>query len=96
MGILQYEHPAVDTIDISNPLLKAITKYKNHHNAKLIKNTFNLNTYSFHYVDESGIEKQIMNVTNSKTSEDSDIPVKITKDNLDIFKKNQEFILGIK
>lgn len=96
MGILQYKHPAVDTIDISDLLFKATTKYKNHHSTKLIKNTFNLNTYSFHYVDESDIEKQIMNVSNSKAPQDSDIPVKITNDNLDIFKKNQEFMSGIK
>lgn len=70
MGILQYKHPAVDTIDISDLLFKATTKYKNHHSTKLIKNTFNLNTYSFHYVDESDIDKEIINLNNFKPYQD--------------------------
>ena len=39
-----------------------------------------------HFVDESDIEKEIMNLNNSTTSQDSDIPVKIIRNNLDIFK----------
>ena len=40
MGIPQYEDPTTDTSDISEPILKAMTKYKNHPSARLIKNTF--------------------------------------------------------
>lgn len=37
LGIPQCEDPTVDN-DISNPLLKAIVKYKNYPNVRLIKN----------------------------------------------------------
>ena len=88
MGIPQYEDPTIDTSDISNPFLKALAKHENHPSVRLIKNTFkNFSTFSFHYADESDIEKEIMNFNNSKASQDSDIAVKIIKDNLDIFKK---------
>ena len=52
----------------------------------LIKNTFkNLTISSFHYVDKSDIEREITILNNSKASQDSNIPAKIIKDNLDIF-----------
>ena len=52
----------------------------------LIKNTFkNLTISSFQYVDKSVIEREITILNNSKASQDSNIPVKIIKDNLDIF-----------
>ena len=48
LGIPQYEGPTVDTSDISDPFLKAISKYKNHSSVRRIKNNFkNLSTFSF-------------------------------------------------
>ena len=44
-------------------------------------------TFSFHYVDESDIKKEIMSLNNFKASQDSDIPIKIIKNNLDTFRK---------
>ena len=86
LGIPQYEDPTDGTSDISESLLKAIAKYKNHSGIMLIKNTFkNLTISSFHYVDKSDIEREITILNNSKASQDSNIPVKIIKDNLDIF-----------
>ena len=68
-------------------MLKAIAKYQNP-SFRLIKNTFeNSSTFSFHYVDESGIIKEIMNLNNSEALQDSDIIVKIIRDNLDLFKQ---------
>ena len=76
-GITQYEELIVDTSDISDLLLEAIAKYKNHPTVRFIKNTFkNLSTFKFHHVDERDIEKEVMNLNNSKASQDSDIPVK--------------------
>ena len=78
--------PIVDTIDISDSLLTAITICKNHPSITLIKYTFkNLDTFSFHYVDESDTEKEITNLNNSKPSQDSVTPFRINKDNLDVF-----------
>ena len=73
-----------DTSDISDPLLKAIAQYKKHLSARLIKNTFqNLsNTLSSHNVDESDSDKEMMNLYKSEAWQDSYIPVKIIKDNL--------------
>ena len=84
----------IDTSDISDLLLKVIAN-KTHLTTKLIKNTSkSLSTFSFDYADESDIEKKIMDLNNSKSFLDSDILVKIMKDNLDIFKKM--YISGIK
>ena len=81
--------------------MKAIAKCKNHPSVRLIKNIFkNLNTFSFHYV-----QKEIMNLNDTKISQDSDtsdIPAKIIKDNLDVFNPNKaelfedSFFLGRK
>ena len=73
-------------------MLKAInnhsTKNKSDPIVRLIKGTFkSSSTFSFEHVDESDIEDKAMNLNNSKASQDSDIPVKFIKDNLDIFKK---------
>ena len=88
LDISQYEDLTVDTRYIYDPLLKAIEKYENYPSFRIIKSTFkNLSTFSFHYVDESDIEKEIIGLNNSKASQGSDIPDKIIKNNLDIFKK---------
>ena len=80
MDTLHYEDQTVDTSDISNSLLKTIAKYKNHPTIKLIKNTFkNLSNLSFHYLDESDIEKDILNLNKCKASQNSDIPVKLLR-----------------
>ena len=47
----------------------------------------NFSNFSFYYVDESDIEKETVNLSNSKASQDPDIPLKINNNNLDIFKK---------
>ena len=45
--------------DISDSLLKAIAKYKNHPCVRRVKNNYkNLTTFSFQYVEESNIEKK--------------------------------------
>ena len=92
LGILQYKDSIIDASDISSLMLKAInnhsTKNKSGPIVRLIKGTFkSSSTFSFEYVDESDIEDKAMNLNNSKASQDSDIPVKFIKDNLDIFKK---------
>ena len=66
MVILNFED---STIDVADPLLKSIVKYRNYPYIKLMKNSFeNASTSSFHYVNQSDIEKEIMNLNNSEAS----------------------------
>ena len=59
LGIPQYEGPTVDTSDISDSLLKAIAKYKNHPCVRRVKNNYmNLTTFSFQYVMRNQILKK--------------------------------------
>ena len=49
--------------------LKSIAKYKCHSSVRLnkkLKTPKNLSTFSFRYIDESDIEKEIMNLNKSK------------------------------
>ena len=56
-------------IDVADPLLNSIAKYRNYPYMKLIKNSFeNASTLSFHYVNQSDIKKEIMNLNNSEAS----------------------------
>ena len=73
-----------DTSDISNPLLKAIAQYKNHPSTRVSKNPFkNLsNTSSFHNVDESDSDKEMMNLYKSEALQNSYIPARFIKDDL--------------
>ena len=66
--------------------MKAVAKYENHPTVRPFKNTIeNSSTCSFHYVNESDTEKEIANFNYSKVSQDSNMPVKISKGNLDDF-----------
>ena len=45
-----------------------------------------MNTFSFCYINESGVVKKIMNLNISKASLNSDSPAKLIKENLKAFK----------
>ena len=66
--------------------VKAVAKYENHPTVRPFKNTIeNSSTYSFQCVNESYAEKEIANFNYSKAWQDSNMPVKISKGNLDDF-----------
>ena len=66
------------------PVSKAIKKCKNHPSIKLIK-TNNENNVSFRFqeIQAIEIEKELKNLDCSKVSQDSDIPTKIFKNNIE-------------
>ena len=86
LNIPQYEDPTSNTIGIDGPVLRTIEKYKNHPSIKLIK-TYSENNVRFRFqeIQATEIKKVLKNLDCSKASQDSDIPTKIIKDNVDIF-----------
>ena len=87
LNIPQYEDPTSNnTNGIDDPVLRAIEKYKNHPSIKLIKtNSENNASFRFQEIQAIEIEKELKNLDCSKALQDSDIPTKIIKDNIDIF-----------
>ena len=69
-----------------HPTLKAILKYKNHLSRSIIKR-FCERFSSFHFsqVDKNTVLKEITKVSLNKSVQDTDIPVKILKENADYF-----------
>ena len=70
--------------NISDTVLKAIVKYRNHPSITAIKRISNSNDlFSFDIVDREKIFKEINSLDHTK----ADIPTKIIKENADIFQK---------
>ena len=63
--------------NISDPILKAIVKYRNHPTIKAIKRVSNSNLLSFDIVDRKKIFKEISRLDYRKACQESDIPTKI-------------------
>ena len=70
---------------ITDPVLKAIEKYKNHPSVKKISDKYDKNSFSFHHVSLDEIKKEIQNLDTKKACQDTDIPTKIINKNFDIF-----------
>ena len=77
--------------DITDPGFNAIKKYENHPSTKTIKHFTSGKDLKFSFIFETKnkILAEIHNLDNKKACQESDIPVKIIKDNADIF---SEFI----
>ena len=60
-------------------------KYKNHPSIIAIKEKPKNEKFSFHEVNNEKIERGIMRLNKNKASQKSDIPIRIIKDNVDIF-----------
>ena len=77
--------------DITGPVFNVIKKYKNHPSIKKIDHFMSGKDLKFSFVFEAKnkILAEIHNLDNKKASQESDIPMKIIKDNTDIF---SEFI----
>ena len=69
-----------------HPTLKAILKYINHPSISIIKR-FSERFSNFHFsqVDKNTVLKEIMKLILNKSVQDTDIPVKILKENADYF-----------
>ena len=73
--------------NITNPTYLAIEKYKNHPSILTIKNkmqSLGHPSFSFQYVSHDQVLKEVNKLNPRKASQDSDIPVKIIRENIDI------------
>ena len=73
------------TENIADLNLKAIFKCKDHPSIPALLGNCEKETSSFSEVNIEDIEKDILKLDQNKTSQHSDIPIKIIKENLDIF-----------
>ena len=85
LNIPQYEDPSTNLENIVDPLEEIREKYKNHPSILAILNQNFNNSFSFKSITKEEIEKEILNLDISKASQQSDIPTKIIKMNLDMF-----------
>ena len=73
-------------VNIQEPVLKAIVKYRNHTSILTIGEVCKKNPqFSLRCVDKDEILKEILNLDAPKSCQDSDIPSRIIKENADIF-----------
>ena len=72
--------------NINDPTLKAVLKYRNHPSITAIQNKCKIkDSFNFVEVDQQQIEKEILKLDANKASQSSDIPIKIVKENIDVF-----------
>ena len=85
LNIPQYEDQNVNLDNIDDPLEIIKEKYKNHPSiVAILDNKFD-KSFSFQPVSKEEIEKEILALQDGKTVQQSDIPTKIVKMNVDIF-----------
>ena len=78
--------PASTNSENSNPVLNAIERYKGHPSILKINETFPNNTIiTFNKVDLDAVSEIIQTLDNSKAAPTDSIPVRILKDNIDLF-----------
>ena len=77
------EEPIVS--NINDPTLKAILKYRNPSINAIQSKCKIKDSFNFVEVDQQQIEKEILKLDANKASQSSDIPIKIVKENIDVF-----------
>ena len=85
LNVPSYKDPSVNPDQFEDPVLKANEKYKNHPSIKAIKERNINKVFKFQSISRSDIKKEIFSLDSSKASQESDIPTKIIKQNVDIF-----------
>ena len=75
----------LNSVNSKDPLENLVTKYKNYPSIRAILDKSPNTSFSLKTVSKRDIEKDILNLNVAKASQDSDIPTKIIKKNLDIF-----------
>ena len=79
-------HGAAALVDnISHPIFRAILKYANHPDTIAIKDLNNTSLLSFSNVSVADVKKEIRKLDPRKATQNTDIPVRILKQNSDIF-----------
>ena len=86
LDIEKNENYVSDDTGVSDPILKAITKYKNHPSIKKINEAINItDTFNFSTVMCEDIQKIVNALDTSKATAQCSIPTKVFKQNFDIF-----------
>ena len=85
LNISRYSEFDPVTENIADPTLKAIFKYKEHPSILAIQSHCEKETFRFAKVNIEDIKKGILKLGKNKASQHSDIPIKIIKENMDIF-----------
>ena len=80
----QYDGPTVNVEDIEDPVARAVENIRTIQVSKRIYRNTN-NTFHFEKISAKEIEKELKNLLSSKAAQDSDMPTKAIKDNIDIF-----------
>ena len=70
---------------IPHPALKAIMKFRKHPSVSAITSAFNTQSFNFSKVSVDDVLKEVNKLGNRKAIQNTDIPVKILKQNADIF-----------
>ena len=70
---------------LSNPALKAIPKYKNHPSIVATRNANNNCHFHFNEVSVEEVYKEIRKLIPRKSAQSTDIPIRVLKENADIF-----------
>ena len=85
LKIPEYKNLNRNIENVKDPVFRAILKYKNYSSIIAIKEKSKNEKFSFHEVNNEKIEREIMRLNKNKASQKSDIPIRIIKDNVDIF-----------
>ena len=86
LGIPQYNETEPVSHNISDPLMKAIMKYRFHPSIVAIKKNCNSGlSFSFSQVERHEIIKEINNLKTNKATQSTGIPAKLIKENSDTF-----------
>ena len=78
-------HGAPLADNISHPIFRAILKYANHPSTIAIKDLNNTSLFSFSNVSVADVKKEIRKLDPRKATQNTDIPIRILKQNFDIF-----------
>ena len=87
LNISRYNEFNPVTENIADPTVKAIFKYKDHAYPSIlaIQSNFEKETFRFSGVNIEDIKKDILRLDKNKASQHSHIPIKIIREDLDIF-----------
>ena len=86
LKIPQYKEQDPISVSISDPVMRAVIKYRAHPSIIAIKENCNSSTrFNFSFVDKEDILKEIKNLKANKATQNTDIPTKLIKENSDIF-----------
>ena len=86
LNIPQYNETEPVSQNINNPLIPVIMKYRSHPSIIGIKDKCNSDLhFNFSFVEYDEIMKEIKNLKTNKATQNTDIPLKLIKENSDIF-----------